>query len=173
MSSGVDQSRSELQAVLQAIGETHGGSSWPYGLEIQIEDWIKAGDERAPPQFDDRQGIVTSSFFQRLRKLRRQSNGWYYFDNAVTFFSKDQWTEKRALIISEWEARRFADNLRTRRLERLREIVQLARADARFWEAARQDALQVLQNMNLQQAGYDARVPKSPFKVIALTHTQL
>lgn len=70
----------ELRDLMHAISESHNASSWPSGYEAQIRDWIDSGDMAGIP-FDDRYGIITSEFFNRLRELRELSGGWLYWSD--------------------------------------------------------------------------------------------
>jgi hypothetical protein len=89
----------ELRDMMWDISECHAGSSWPYGYEGRIQDWVDAGDPSAPPPFDDRRGIVTPEFFGRLRALRRLCGGWLYWNDELkrtVFAPEPEWQRVRS-----------------------------------------------------------------------------
>src|SRR5262245_24687528 len=89
----------ELYDTMHAIGESHDASSWPYGRERHIQAWVDADNFAAPPPFDDRHGIVTPEFYQRLRKLRQQCGGWLYWNDdikRIVYAPEPEWQQVRA-----------------------------------------------------------------------------
>ena len=95
----------ELHAALREISETHTHSSWPCGYEEVIRDWVDAGDRTAPfkdsygLEFEDRYGLATPEFFERLRWLRQKVAGWLYWDDAnecVIFATDEEWARMTA-----------------------------------------------------------------------------
>jgi hypothetical protein len=95
----------ELYEALRWISGTHTYSSWPYGYEEVIRDWVDAGDRTAPfkdsygLEFEDRYGLATPEFFERLRWLRQKVAGWLYWDDAkecVIFATDEEWARMTA-----------------------------------------------------------------------------
>lgn len=136
--------RLELRDMMQRISESHTASSWPVGYERRIQDWVDAGDASAPPPFDDRYGIITPEFFNRLVTLRQLCGGWLYWDDKlhdIVFTPEAGWQSVRsaqeaaeAKLQRAWQeglarSHRFA--------QRLQEIMLIARSDTAFWEALR------------------------------------
>jgi hypothetical protein len=135
--------RLRLYDMLHAISESHNASSWPSGYERRIADWVDAGDASAPPPFDDRYAIVTAEFFQELRALRHLCGGWFYSDdNYRTVFAPEvEWQRVRAAqeaVEAAWFIKR-KEMLAVQEsyLNRLPEILALARADKEFWQTLR------------------------------------
>lgn len=71
--------RLELRDMMQGISESNDSSSWPFGYESAIKDWVDSGDYTSPP-FYAREGWITPAFFERLRVLRVMLKGWLYRD---------------------------------------------------------------------------------------------
>ena len=129
---------------MQEISESHTASSWPDGYEKRIQDWVDAGDASAAPPFDDRYGIVTPDFFNRLRELRRRCGGWLYWSDdlrRIAFAPEPEWQRVRAAQeAAEAKSRREwqESQARTERLmRRLPEVMSAARSDPAFWAALR------------------------------------
>ena len=136
--------RFELQEALHAISESRDASSWPVGYERRICEWVDAGDPLAPAPFEDRYGIATPEFFNRLRELRQLCGGWFYWNdslNKVVFANEPEWERVRAeQEVADAERRRAwkeAQELHERLAKRLPKAIEAARADPRFWEALR------------------------------------
>ena len=82
-----------LRDMLHQIGESHMRTSWPYGFERRIQEWVDKGDIGAIP-FIDGYGIVTVNFYDRLRELRQRCGGWMRHDatsNCIDFVSESDW----------------------------------------------------------------------------------
>jgi hypothetical protein len=133
--------RLELRDMMQEISESHNASSWPDGYEPHIQAWVDAGDSSAPPPFVDRYGIVTATFFNRLRELRQLCGGWLYWSNDlhhVVFAPESEWQRMRAAQEAADAKRREESKVpleRSRR--RLAQIIAMARSDNTFWSALR------------------------------------
>jgi hypothetical protein len=136
--------RLRLSEMLHAISESDNASSWPIGYERRIADWVEAGDATAPPPFDDRYGIGTPEFFDELRALRQRCGGWLYWNDharRVVFAPEAEWQRVRAAqdeVEAAWRIKR-QEMLAAQEayLNRMPEILALARADKEFWEALR------------------------------------
>ena len=135
--------RLELQDALRAISESHNASSWPVGYEWRISSWVDTGDPALPP-FDDRYGIATPEFFNRLRELRRLCGGWFYWSEdsrEVVFAAEPEWqrvrAEQEAVDAERQQAWKTAQALLERLAKRLPEVIAAARSDPCFWEALR------------------------------------
>lgn len=136
--------RLALYDLMHGIGETHSSSSWPYGLEPAISDWIDSG-QREPMPFDDRRAVVTPAFYERLRLARREAAGFLYLrdgrEPGVTFLPEADWQREKARQEEERAARiRQAEQLRNsaeRFQTRMAEILAEAQKDTVFWEALR------------------------------------
>lgn len=131
--------RLELFDLMHEISESHDSSSWPQGYEWRIQDWVDVGDPSAPPPFDDRAGIVTADFFQRLRKVRQSCGGWIYapYHGPVVFAAEPEWQVVRAEQESASRKQREAWAGTQRKMARLEEIVAAARQDAALWNAVK------------------------------------
>jgi hypothetical protein len=69
--------------MLEQVSEAHDASSWPFGCEDQLRQWVASGDYRDPPL---ELGAETGSpeFFARLVYLQRAAgNGWPYYVDAL------------------------------------------------------------------------------------------
>lgn len=137
--------RLELYDVMHEISESHNASSWPDGREGRIQSWVDAGDPRAEPPFDDRHGIVTDAFFNRLRELRQSCGGWLYWNNdlrRVVFAPETEWQKIRAAQDAKRaQVEKMArDNLAVIALfeKRSSELLAAARGDNKFWGALKQ-----------------------------------
>ena len=67
-------------------------------MEEDIQDWVDAGDRYAVP-FDDRDYVATAEFYERLRRLRTQIDGWLYWDEEkerVVLAKEDDWHRIKA-----------------------------------------------------------------------------
>jgi hypothetical protein len=136
--------RFELMDMMREISESRFAESWPCGYERHIQAWVDAGDSSAPPPFDDRHGIVTAAFFNRLRELRKLCGGWLYWNDElrrIAFAPEPEWQRVRAAQEAaeakrrkEWEESKARDE-RLRR--RLAQIIAMARSDNTFWNALR------------------------------------
>jgi hypothetical protein len=133
--------RLELRDMMQKISESHNASSWPDGYEPHIQAWVDAGDPSAPPPFDDRYGIVTATFFNRLRELRQLCGGWLYWNNdrhRVVFAPEFEWQRLQEAADAKrrraWEENKAREQRRRRRLA---QIIAMARSDNTFWNALR------------------------------------
>jgi hypothetical protein len=87
----------ELCEMMHEIGETDQFNSWPYYQEEAIQDWIDGGDISAMP-FQDCKGIITESFYEHLRELRKKIGGWVYWrdsENGVIFLGEKEWQKLR------------------------------------------------------------------------------
>jgi hypothetical protein len=132
----------ELRDMMRDISESHSASSWPSGRERHIQAWVDAGDPAAPPPFDDRYGIVTPEFFQRLREVRQRCGGWLYSNDklgGVVFAPEPEWQKVRAEQEAaevkrrgDWEESRARLD---RMAKRLAEVMTIAREDEKFWNA--------------------------------------
>jgi hypothetical protein len=136
--------RLELRDMMHHIGESNTASSWPFGYERPIQDWVDEGDPTAPPPFEDRYGIITPEFYQRLRELRQRCGGWLYWSDdveKVVFASEPEWQRIRAAQeeLEERQKRHWEENkARSERFaKRLSEVLATARADAAFWNELR------------------------------------
>lgn len=71
--------RLEIAGILEKISEAHDASSWPYGSETEIMEWVKA-DEYRPLPFDVR-GLDGLPYLRaRLAQLRGAAGGgWPYY----------------------------------------------------------------------------------------------
>lgn len=134
--------RLELRDMMQHISESHTASSWPDGYERRIQDWVDAGNPSAPPPFDDRYGIITPEFFNRLRTLRQLCGGWLYWDgklNCIVFAPEAEWQSVRAAQEAaevKGQATRHASLAQWQRsVIRLQQVMLIARSDTDFWEA--------------------------------------
>lgn len=115
----------ELHEMMHAISESHTASSWPGGYETRIWKWLDADDVFAHPPFDDRHGIATPSFYNRLRELREICGGWFYFfgDTGVTFVPEHDLPDTWAV-----ETERDERNMRsTRHLQFVMKILSWGR----------------------------------------------
>lgn len=149
--------RLALHDFIHWIGETHDYSSWPYGLEPAISDWIDGG-QREPIPFDDRQDIVTPDFYERLRHARREAGGFFVFESeaGTVFLPEAEWQRKKRTMAFVAAGRAFEAahaEEKARRLQAYREeeaarkadpiqrrvakILVLARGEPDFWEALR------------------------------------
>jgi hypothetical protein len=100
--------RLALYDLMQWIGETNLFESWPYGWEDLIEDWVTSGNFEPIP-FDDRMGVINLEFYGRLQSARKQSKGWFYWDNVtrrVVFAPEAEWQRVRAQKAAARQARR-------------------------------------------------------------------
>jgi hypothetical protein len=151
-----------LRDLMQEISESHDASSWPIGLERHIQAWVDAGDPTAPPPFDDRRGIVTPEFFQRLSELRRRCGGWLYWNDAlksVVFAPESEWQDVRVAqeaAAEKWqrdwkEGQDKADQYR----KYFSRILASARNDTRFWGALKSWEL-------AREAKRPRELPKAP-----------
>jgi uncharacterized protein YndB with AHSA1/START domain len=69
--------RLELRDMMQNMSESHDAMSFPDEfMELRIRNWIDAGDCTTPPPFDDRRGVATPEFFNRLCELRKLCREW-------------------------------------------------------------------------------------------------
>jgi hypothetical protein len=87
----------ELCEMMHEIGETDQFTSWPYYQEEAIQDWIDGGGIKAMP-FQDNKGIITQTFYDRLRELRRSIGGWLYWkdtESGVIFLDEKKWQKLR------------------------------------------------------------------------------
>jgi hypothetical protein len=85
--------RLALRDMLHQIAESNMQTSWPYGLERRIQEWIDSGDMQAVP-FIDGYGIVTAAFYTQLRTLRQRCMGWMRYDstsNHIVFVPEAEW----------------------------------------------------------------------------------
>ena len=134
--------RFALHDLLHGIGATNDHSSWPAGLETAISDWIDGG-QREPMPFDDRHGIVTPDFYERLRRARREAGGFFvYASKAGTrFLPEGEWQREKALQNAQREAQTRRYNEARRQGDRFQlkiaRILTLARGEAGFWDALR------------------------------------
>jgi hypothetical protein len=85
----------ELLEKLQWCSETHDASSWPYGWEDVVHEWVASGT-LGPPPFDDRMDVVDDEFRASLRRLRSAVDGWLMWSDAdfrVVFVKEPRWTQ--------------------------------------------------------------------------------
>lgn len=154
--------RLRLYDMMHAISESANASSWPSGYERRIADWVDAGDASAAPPFDDRYAIVTVEFFNELRELRRLCGGWFYSDdNYRTVFAPEaEWQRVRAAQEAAEAVRsiKAKERLAVQEsyLNRLPEILAVAREDKVFWEALRKWEL-----------GQETRTISGPIRLVA------
>ena len=77
--------RVRLAWIVGWVSETHYFCSWPTGWEDVIRDWVRAGMPDPRP-FDDRIGIDTSEWRQRLREAADETgDGWVYYDDVLVW----------------------------------------------------------------------------------------
>lgn len=95
----------QLEDMLSDIGESHSFCSWPLAMEWDILDWVDSGDLYALP-FDDRNDIVTASFYRRLRELRQRVGGWLYWDEP----------KKRVVFATDGKIPQIRGSLRRREM---------------------------------------------------------
>jgi len=69
------QPRLKLANLMAWISESHDASSWPWGYEIRIRDWVDSGFT-SPTPFDDRQKVVDERFKAELVRARKECKGW-------------------------------------------------------------------------------------------------
>lgn len=95
----------ELRDALHDMGESHDASSWPYGMEEEIEDWVAGGDRLSIP-FEDRNRVATPAFYGRLRELRALIDGWVHYEERerrVVWSRGADWLKVRAERDGAWE----------------------------------------------------------------------
>ncbi|WP_043334337.1 hypothetical protein [Belnapia moabensis] len=73
----------ELADALAWISESHDASSFPFGYEDRLREWVNS-DQREPLPVHDSLGVVTPEFFERLRHLARTTDGWLYWDETAS-----------------------------------------------------------------------------------------
>jgi hypothetical protein len=88
--------RLDLRDALSWCSETHNASSFPYGWEGAVFDWVSADDIDAKPRyFDDRMGIIDAAFYGRLRRLLAAMDGgwlaWSEPAGRVVYVAADEW----------------------------------------------------------------------------------
>ncbi len=156
MEESTKEPRLELEQLMESIGATDKFTSWPYGLERRIEDWVDAGDPKAPPPFDDRRGIVTPEFFERLRSLRQQCGGWLYWNGErVVFAPESEWQKVRAEQEAAAERLKAVFAKFDQKAKQLPQILASARNDALFWNELKSWEL-------AREAKRPAELPKVP-----------
>jgi hypothetical protein len=108
------QPRQALHEAMRMISGSHDAASWPDGYEWSILNWVESGS-LTPIPFDDRIGIVTAEFYERLRSLRQRSQGWFCFDRSakskpdVVFIPEDRlpaWRRQEEVKQAERERQR-------------------------------------------------------------------
>jgi len=89
--------RLELRNLMQDISERMDASSWPYGLEWQIESWVAGGDPNHNA-FGDR------VLYERISMLHAKLGGWLYFnDGNIVFEDLAEFRETRRRLDEERE----------------------------------------------------------------------
>jgi hypothetical protein len=131
--------RLELRDMMHTISESHNASSWPDGYEPHIQAWVDAGDPSVPPPFEDRHGIITVTFFNRLRELRQLCGGWLYLNHElhrVVFAPESEWQRMQEATDAKRRRERGESRARDERVRRrLAQIIAMARSDNIFWNA--------------------------------------
>lgn len=61
-------------------------SSWPYGQELRLKEWVDRGHRLPLPQpplgpWDERE--LDKVCYDRLRALRAATGGWVFYDDAT------------------------------------------------------------------------------------------
>lgn len=78
--------RLELADMLGWIGEVIDASSWPYGQEDRLREWVDRGERLPlpkPPLGPWDEAELDESFYQRLHELRAVTGGWIWYDDAT------------------------------------------------------------------------------------------
>ena len=73
--------RLELAAMMEEISEWYDGSSWPYGNEDRLREWVDADDITTFP-LEMRADFPNEGFYRRLQHLRRITAGWTFWSNT-------------------------------------------------------------------------------------------
>jgi hypothetical protein len=87
----------EIHDMLIEISESYDHSSWPWGYENEILEWVKTGSFQPIPQrfihdFTSSQTGLDEQFFNRLCEVYKAAGGWLTKDNEHNLleFFKDE-----------------------------------------------------------------------------------